>query len=819
MNKKGFTMVELLATIIILGILMGSAIVAISWILDLNKKEYYSTLEKNVILAAKSYYADHRSALPKSIGYSRKITLKTLVEKNYLSEVLDYGKGDCTKSSDSYVKVTKYSNQDYLYTAYFHCPVYKTSEEDRIKDISIIINFDFDPKKIADAVANIKIASTDDNKIASFEYSILKDGQNIYNSNNISAGYVSSLNHKVKLKKYVPGNIKLVVTVYDSYSNRKTVVKEVAIYDGAVPECGMHSPKYDSWTNSFLAKRKITVKCIPGNAGCLRREFSKTFQEDMETGYITIIGNNNSERKCPVGVYIDRTAPECGSNTGSTNWTNSNRDIKVKCADATSGCKKDIYEEIFTKTMKTANIEIEDKAGNKKSCPVDVYVDKILPTCGNFYGNVIDRKDTQATVTVGCSDSQSGCVNDTYSKTVSTSAKTVDITIADRAGNKRTCSTNIQIKVTKPSVPTATIRQDNNTGPIVSNSNKWTSKTLWWGDFRVDDDGGADIIRYEYSEKCTGKKSGNLSTSYTYKSNKNTSYCIRAVNSSGFYSDWSSPYYFKIDKTAPTISVNVYKRDSKSGKKTGNPIFKKNVTGGTATISNYDYPSNHNGWLNKKNYPGGVVFEISYSDNYVLAKKGRLWNSGSEALNYDKFVLENISGTSGKATENAVGEGERKLRYTIKDAAGNSSNMYINAHIDRTPPDYIYWLASSSKRIYTCGGTTKNMYETRFTFVDAVSQHDCANMNWRVGVNSQSTKVCAGRNRRYQTEGICRNTKGSNDSFDVNITDKAGNSRLFSGKLNVGGQSTNFTTVYKSYYGVDFKKCNAITYNKETCGF
>lgn len=200
MNKKGFTMVELLAAIVILGILIGTASVAISWILDLNKKGYYSTLEKNVILAAKSYYADNRASLPKSIGYSRKITLKTLVEKKYLSEVLDYGKGDCTKSSDSYVKVTKYSNKDYLYTAYFNCPAYKTSEEDRIKDISITIDFDFDPTKIADSVANIKVTSTDQNKIASFEYSILKDGQNIYNSGNISAGYVDTLKHKVKLK-------------------------------------------------------------------------------------------------------------------------------------------------------------------------------------------------------------------------------------------------------------------------------------------------------------------------------------------------------------------------------------------------------------------------------------------------------------------------------------------------------------------------------------------------------------------------------------------------------------------------------------------
>ena len=35
-NRSGFTMIELLATITILGILMAVAIGAVSWILDLN---------------------------------------------------------------------------------------------------------------------------------------------------------------------------------------------------------------------------------------------------------------------------------------------------------------------------------------------------------------------------------------------------------------------------------------------------------------------------------------------------------------------------------------------------------------------------------------------------------------------------------------------------------------------------------------------------------------------------------------------------------------------------------------------------------------
>ena len=84
-NRSGFTMVELLVTIIILGILMGVSIGAVSWILQDADERYYESLEKTVAAAAESYYADHRGSLPKAIGQNRKILLKTLVEQGYLT--------------------------------------------------------------------------------------------------------------------------------------------------------------------------------------------------------------------------------------------------------------------------------------------------------------------------------------------------------------------------------------------------------------------------------------------------------------------------------------------------------------------------------------------------------------------------------------------------------------------------------------------------------------------------------------------------------------------------------------------------------------
>ena len=110
LNKKGFTLVEILAAIVILGILMGLAIVSVSSILSNSKEGFYDNLEDQLILAAKSYYGDHRTLLPQNIGQERQVTVETLIKNNYLKRgsVVDYGKAECNTTA-SYGSVIKSS--------------------------------------------------------------------------------------------------------------------------------------------------------------------------------------------------------------------------------------------------------------------------------------------------------------------------------------------------------------------------------------------------------------------------------------------------------------------------------------------------------------------------------------------------------------------------------------------------------------------------------------------------------------------------------------------------------------------------------------
>ena len=57
LKNKGFTLVELLATIIILGLLVSIAYVSVSSILNSGDDSYYESQENMLVLAGREYYA------------------------------------------------------------------------------------------------------------------------------------------------------------------------------------------------------------------------------------------------------------------------------------------------------------------------------------------------------------------------------------------------------------------------------------------------------------------------------------------------------------------------------------------------------------------------------------------------------------------------------------------------------------------------------------------------------------------------------------------------------------------------------------------
>ena len=108
-KDKGFTLVELLAAITILGILMFIGVVAITNVFDNTKDNYYKSMENTLGIAGNEYFNDNRDDKP--IDDYNFVDIKTLEEHNYIEELKTYdGKESCDPSSGVYIYNTDSGN-------------------------------------------------------------------------------------------------------------------------------------------------------------------------------------------------------------------------------------------------------------------------------------------------------------------------------------------------------------------------------------------------------------------------------------------------------------------------------------------------------------------------------------------------------------------------------------------------------------------------------------------------------------------------------------------------------------------------------------
>jgi len=118
MNKKGFTLVELLAVIVILGILALITTPVVINIIDDSKNKAYEEQKRLVEGAAERWGVNNLKKLPTTDGASCYITTETLLNEGYLSsaEINDPTKNESIKR---YVLITyssAYKQYKYDYT-------------------------------------------------------------------------------------------------------------------------------------------------------------------------------------------------------------------------------------------------------------------------------------------------------------------------------------------------------------------------------------------------------------------------------------------------------------------------------------------------------------------------------------------------------------------------------------------------------------------------------------------------------------------------------------------------------------------------------
>ena len=132
MNKKGFTMIELMAAITLLGIMLTLAVVSASKYLNKAKKTMYRDYEDTLKNATTNYFLDHTGLLPEiNDARGTKVLATTLIDAGYLENMKDPQNDSLYCNNNSYVIVTRKDNvgfnMDLEYKVCLVCSKYKSS--------------------------------------------------------------------------------------------------------------------------------------------------------------------------------------------------------------------------------------------------------------------------------------------------------------------------------------------------------------------------------------------------------------------------------------------------------------------------------------------------------------------------------------------------------------------------------------------------------------------------------------------------------------------------------------------------------------------
>ena len=456
-NKKGFTMVELLATLTIIVVLTTLAIIGVSGVRKRLENSYYRRVEKLVVSAGMEYYNDHKSSRPFRIGESRKVSLFTLVDEDYIEEVKDSE----AESDKSYVVITKKGEKKYDYQTYLNCPNYREGVPTENENVAPNIG----PGETTTATCSNMLSSSVPG--------------NSWSKDNVTLSVVKPDDvEKYEIKKQsgsswlAIGSITKDDNTTQTISEEGTGVYRVVAYmknggtctsdsvtvriDKTKPTCGS-APSFSSWTNG---DRSVVITCSDSRSGCTKPSVSGTATaaagKTNTSASITISDKAGNTRSCPYNPKIDKTPPTCGTAPSFSSWTNGNRSASIACSDNDSGCTSSTFSATATAAAGKANtsdsITISDKAGNTKACSYNPKIDKVAPTCGTASGASSTWTSSDRTIKQACSDSNSGCVKNSYDTKYTSSTKTASVTIKDNAGNTNSCSYSVYVDKANPKI-------------------------------------------------------------------------------------------------------------------------------------------------------------------------------------------------------------------------------------------------------------------------------------------------------------------------------------------------------------------------------
>ena len=458
-QKRGFTMIELLAVLVILGIIMVIAVPSVVGYLQDSKQKYYEQLEDSVMTAGKEYFSDHRSLLPRENGQIYSVDIADLVTDGYTSDVLDSdGNGTCTGK----VYVKRLATADFEYNACISCGQVDTAGKREYESTSV-----FCTNGSTGGIPGWVCDKPKDNPT--------DDCFMIQIPNSFKVPQCTTVEESARLQGISLEGIVL--------NNGEDIGDRVP-----ADTTGVDYKKYGNY------KIYYTYKQVLNPAGD-KYNTNVTVYDDKAPSEPVITMHTDSENGA---VYNCTSASNC-SWTGKNVYITFTAQDLSDCATEGSGVKEFLYRygtsgnwQSVGATKTTQNGQFVYKATVVRSTTYDgpiqvkavdsakstgtsnnlegavtgayLMVDKTPPTCTSSGGNPAWINQGTRILIGTCSDANSGCAGNAskkYSADIN-STKESPGTVSDNVGNSTVCPANqtVRIDKTKPTVSLSVTSQD-----------------------------------------------------------------------------------------------------------------------------------------------------------------------------------------------------------------------------------------------------------------------------------------------------------------------------------------------------------------------
>lgn len=558
MKKNAFTMVELLAVIVILGILSTFAIIGVSRLIDRSKEEDDRQNVETLKMAARSYMDENPSKLPKLIGDSVEVSAKELKEKKYIKKDIKNSKGkDCM--INSYVNVFKKTKTKYIYTPYLLCGDDK--KDTVIQDKPTIELYFIDSlgtemklKTYQDVLKNMEketvyikmtggLDSQTGKKLRLEGYSFIvyanygKAEHEVYNSGTISANEEYEIIEKKKLSDYIDvtqaTDFNVKVIAINEKGVRNTVESRKNYLDSKNPVCSgilKGEAAANNWINKAdynnnKKQRSITMICSDiGASGCIRDTFTRTWPNELEKSaeyaYIQVSDNatnksiedaylknsctnKDTTNKCRVRVNVDIETPtiSLSSNSLTKKYTANDSDstISIPTTDHKDNYNGWLNKKYYEKGV-TYTVDISD------NIHLASYVWETNPTnvkatnASNYNSFSQNNPDAIKIVNIDPLPNNNCGVREKKTITISLKGEGMRqgrLIVKDKAGNKTQITIKANIDVTLPTVPNNNLYKWKTLSPKPTSSkdlDKYTSNTWLNGKVFTKPSGSTDNI-------------------------------------------------------------------------------------------------------------------------------------------------------------------------------------------------------------------------------------------------------------------------------------------------------------------------------------